>query len=1076
MLLWVPKAADAQEKFPVTVSSVVTPPYSPYLNDYIAPGSNQLNCTFVFNDFREPSWQVRLKLRIESTSLRLETRPEYVPPQPIVVTPGVSMSLSGVDLSSYFDFKNLIILGASSDALLQNGRLPEGFYSFCFEVLDYPSGKVLSNTSCSNVWIRLNDPPRIISPQCGAFIDPSLPLNIPFQWQLANTISPNATQGTNFRLVVYEVTDPAANPFTAINSGKVLKILETDPQNQFSFNYTISSPALDIGKTYVYQIKATDSGGKDLFKNNGLSEICWFHYGYPEGAKIDLISPETERSFKKNDRPYFRWSAPDRRIRNQPFEYELRIVELKEGQTATEAIVNNDPWLVERTPRTLSDRGLDRTLPKNLKSATDYVWQITCFSGSQTVASSEARVFYGPPLIDWFFAGNHRVVVTSSTSKDSLNFSGRGKFKVSKAKDSVEVEFSSLKLKRIASYWVLVEGELRKDLPNSEPIIISPKMEENGAANFYPRTFKLNAKELSIEGELEWPLPFPTKSGELAKVNSDRVWFNYDQYQPLGAAPISATNQFTLLDPYDFELKFNGTSDFLLSTGSYELRAEGDVVLPEKVKGKQSGKVNVHFAGASQLFYLDGLVEPFEKDIAPIGNTRIYIHPRLATVDLSEETSPGNKQGDPFWKGVYIREFEIQYGSFTDKFSQLRLGADFSKQLVGQEALNANLWIDGAGINVSVMQQFSDTKVVFNDFSGELKLFELSIARNQVSAGKLEGGILLPVFSESNLFDFTVPISDEGLRPGYLKNFDNSTYTFNRDAGEQEVTITIKRGVFVEQRLIDMTIDIEWPKVNAKALAVTGFKVWGNYQIGFHTPNGTRALDRQIETSINGYPYTIDAVAAGSGGGMYSFAMSGKAMLGDDVSGEKGPPTVNIYSIVASKHLPKTEPQPVGVASSVSSSESIKTVEAEYNQVSGNITRQLEVDENSIKRDARDALSNLTSRQTTVASFDQATEGIAVSVAGGDPISPEPGGLLSRLTPRQRDIVKEVIEKVIAELTRPLTDSINLVAKNVNDRITNEVKEIIALANAQVDDKVSTLVNSIAQGIVNSASNGKVDL
>ncbi|MEQ9415273.1 MAG: hypothetical protein RIF39_15670, partial [Cyclobacteriaceae bacterium] len=51
--------AFAQTKFPVTVSTSINPPYSPYLGDYISPASNQLNCNFVFNDFREPSWQVR---------------------------------------------------------------------------------------------------------------------------------------------------------------------------------------------------------------------------------------------------------------------------------------------------------------------------------------------------------------------------------------------------------------------------------------------------------------------------------------------------------------------------------------------------------------------------------------------------------------------------------------------------------------------------------------------------------------------------------------------------------------------------------------------------------------------------------------------------------------------------------------------------------------------------------------------------------------------------------------------------------------------------------------------------------
>ncbi|MEQ9412754.1 MAG: hypothetical protein RIF39_02930, partial [Cyclobacteriaceae bacterium] len=713
----------------------------------------------------------------------------------------------------------LSILGSSSEALLQNGRLPEGLYTFCFEVLDYPTGKVLSNTSCSSVWIRLNDPPKIISPQCGLFIDPNLPLNIPFQWQLSNTISPNATLGTEFRLVVYEVTDPHASPFTAINSGKVLKILETDPQTQPFFNYSIASPALDVGKTYVYQVKAIDIGGKDLFKNNGLSEVCWFHYGYPENAKIDLIAPDENKNYRKIDRPYFRWTAPDIRIRNQPFEYEISIVELEQDQDPDQAITNNSPWYKQRTVRTFSDRGLDHLLPKVLTPSKDYVWQLTGFSGSQTVAKSEARVFHGPPLIEWFFAGRHRVVVTNSSSKDSLNFSGTGKFKVS-AKDSVEVQFTNLKLKRVATYWVLEEGELRKNLPNAEPIILKPKSENNGAANFHPRALKLNRYELAIEGEVHWPLPYPIKSGEVAMVKSDRVWLNYDKYQPLGAAPLNSNNKFTLLDPHEFDLQLSTASDFLISSGIFELRAEGNFILPDKIKGKQSGRIKVKFARVEQLFYFEKLKIPFEDDIAPIKNTRIYIHPMVATVDLSETVSPENRQGDPFWKGIYFHEYEIHYGSFTDKYAQLKLSNDLNQPYSGIESIKTNAWVDGAGLNLVVGRDFDNTEIEFNTFKGNLLRLELSISKNAISSSKMLGNILLPVFSESTPYAFTIPITNEGFQPGFLEEFENETYTFNKGGGEQEINLTVRRGVFVEQRLIDMTIDLEWPALNVKSESI----------------------------------------------------------------------------------------------------------------------------------------------------------------------------------------------------------------------------------------------------------------
>ena len=127
---------SAQQKFPVTANVVLNPPYSPYLSDFIAPGSNNLKYTFVFNDFKEPSWQVKLRIKVESIDLKLETKPEYLP-APITLTPGVSVSLSGSELTDYFDFKNLNILGPAAAADSERAA-PECGHRFKNAVLAAP--------------------------------------------------------------------------------------------------------------------------------------------------------------------------------------------------------------------------------------------------------------------------------------------------------------------------------------------------------------------------------------------------------------------------------------------------------------------------------------------------------------------------------------------------------------------------------------------------------------------------------------------------------------------------------------------------------------------------------------------------------------------------------------------------------------------------------------------------------------------------------------------------------------------------------------------------------------------------
>lgn len=1066
----------AQQKFPVTASVSLSPPYSVYVNDYIAPGSNLLTCNFVFNDFREPTWQVRLRLRIESTNLRLETKPEFKPVVPLTVTPGVSVSLSNVDFTEYFDFKNLNITGSSSNIFLQNGRFPEGNYTFCIEVLDYPTGILLSNTSCTSAWIRLNDPPKVISPLCGTFVDPTLPLNIPFQWQLSNAISPNATLGTEFKIVIYELTDPYANPFTAIANGKVLQIFESEALSQPSFIYTPSSPQLDRGKTYVYQIRATDKGGKDLFKNNGLSEVCWFHFGYPENAKNTIHAPENAKAFKKSELPYFKWTAPDLRLRNQPFVYELKIVQLKEGQDLQQAVNENPIWYSQKTPQSFSERGLDLVIAQQLKPAIEYAWQITTYSGSQTVAKSEARKFIGPPLVDRFYAGKHIVVVQSATSNDSLNFSGTGKVRIG-VTDSADVSFSGLKLRRLVSYWVLTDGDINKELQGSAPIMLKPKNAVNGPATFYPRALKLNSTELAMQGEVHWALPHPVKSGQTAIVKSDRTWMNYDKYSLLGSAKLSNQNQFELLEPYDLSLRLSTESDFLISNNEFELRAQGEIVFPDKVKGKQKGKVKILFPRTDQLFYIADLDVVMENEVALVDNTRIYFQPLKVTIDLSEEQSPGSQNANLLWKGVYFHSFDIHYNSFTDENSQIRLKKEITHSFSGEAAVNTNAWIDGHGLNLFISKNFNKDTLHFNSFEGSIDHLNLTIERSKVSSGSLHGGIAIPVFSTEQLFPFTTSITNDGFRPGYLNDIEGRTFIFNKGAGEQEVNLTIKRGAFSEQRLIDLVIDLEWPAIGISISSISGFKAWGDYRIGFHTPNGVRALDNQLSGSLSGYPVTFDALAAGTSDGLYSFAISGKAQLGDDISGETGPPSVNVYSIVPNSYVSKATASSLAINTQANAEQYIQQVEAEYSAVGQTVTSQLDQDAVEIKLKAEETLSNLTSRTTTVATLEQAAEGMLTSPESfGDPTaSPKTGGLLAKLKPKQREIVKDIIEQVVAGLTKPLTQKIDAKADSVNARIIEEVNEIVGLAKKQVEEKVTSLVYSIAQQISNATKNEKVD-
>src|SRR5690606_17793867 len=149
----------------------------------------------------------------------------------------------------------------------------------------------------------------------------------------------------------------------------------------------------------------------------------------------------------------------------------------------------------------------------------------------------------------------------------------------------------------------------------------------------------------------------------------------------------------------------------------------------------------------------------FEDDVALIDNVRIYLHPVQVTIDLSEETSPGTKSDDTFWKGIYMHSYELHYNSFVDRHTQLKLKSDIKHVYGNDAAEKTNCWIDSEGLNLKISRDFNKDAVEFNTFDGTVNHIEFEIEKNQFKNGVLTGGILIPVFSESSYFTFIAPIT-----------------------------------------------------------------------------------------------------------------------------------------------------------------------------------------------------------------------------------------------------------------------------------------------------------------------------
>jgi len=278
ILLLASQVESVGQVFPVQSTVQLTPPYSLYLSDYTAPGSERLRVTAFLIDATRPELNVRFRLRIEGNGIKIETKPEFMPP-PVTLLGGVPLQLISSDLAAYFDPRNLNFTGITQREIEQRGALPEGLYQFCFEVLEYNRGVKISNTGCAVAWLILNDPPIVNVPADNEKIRIQDPQQVIFQWTPRHRGTPNSAFNAEYDFKLVEVWPSTRNPNDAILTSPVIFQTTT---SETTIIYGPAETPLEPGRRYAFQLRAHAYAGADelsLFKNNGYSQVYTFVYG-----------------------------------------------------------------------------------------------------------------------------------------------------------------------------------------------------------------------------------------------------------------------------------------------------------------------------------------------------------------------------------------------------------------------------------------------------------------------------------------------------------------------------------------------------------------------------------------------------------------------------------------------------------------------------------------------------------------------------------------------------------------------------------------------------------------------------
>ncbi len=412
IVMYLPLYLVAQNQ--VMVTTLVTPPYSPYLSTYVDQ-PNKVRLTLV-NTTNQPQ-DLKLWIRISGDNgISVTTSSTFRPAQPLHLDGvGTGISTKSIDFTSeetrgYFDDRNVELVGITRAQLIQNQALPEGNYTICVRALDYNTGQPRSMDGCSTFPIYYIDPPVAQQPFCGNTLTALTPQFILFSW----TPPATAPGGIQYEFTLKEVPNNM-NPADVIKNNVFPVIYNTTQTGANTLVYSVALPALTTGKKYVWRVKCISPNNSVQFKNGGFSEPCWFNYVSGQSAQIDTSTTINSQAVAnatiilkvpaKNatidavlssntsnepDHYKFEWlPAPVASASGAPLPYRLRVAHVLPGQSAAQALATDSQVAV----KTVVDTKYNYTKLSDFIPGETYAWEVQYWLNGQLKHFSDKWTF-----------------------------------------------------------------------------------------------------------------------------------------------------------------------------------------------------------------------------------------------------------------------------------------------------------------------------------------------------------------------------------------------------------------------------------------------------------------------------------------------------------------------------------------------------------------------------------------------------------------------------------------------------------------------------------------------------------
>ncbi|MBL0738426.1 fibronectin type III domain-containing protein [Flavobacterium sp. GN10] len=284
-------AVGYAQLYPVQLTPVFNSPYSVKISDYATSMDTKMQLLINPTDISISQRRVRLKLYIHGNGLNIQTSDYAQEQRPIYINGGELQTLTNVDIASLFRLENLQGITPAQYA----NPLPEGMYNFCFEMYDFVTNQKISQKSCANLYLILNDPPILNTPQKNEQIAATEFPNILFTW------TPRQINATNvsYKFELKQLLDPTLDPQIGFQMSPTLY---EETLFGTAVLYNLSMPILTPGLRYAWRVRAISTTGlseNSVFKNDGYSEIFSFKYTASCAAPTFLLSEsQTSKSVK----------------------------------------------------------------------------------------------------------------------------------------------------------------------------------------------------------------------------------------------------------------------------------------------------------------------------------------------------------------------------------------------------------------------------------------------------------------------------------------------------------------------------------------------------------------------------------------------------------------------------------------------------------------------------------------------------------------------------------------------------------------------------------------------------------